>query len=104
VLVIADAGKHQPQLCGRCPSIVEAVLPGLDLVSLSRAEGAVEKISVGTMRGAKVRLDLNVEMVRKPENADHDQINSHYVVEQSRHNQNHNSSDQCDERIKDFHV
>jgi hypothetical protein len=51
VLVIADAGKHQPQLCGRCPSIVEAVLPGLDLVALSRAEGAVgEKISVGTMR------------------------------------------------------
>jgi len=45
-----------------------------------------------------------MEMVRKPEDADHDEIDRHDVVEQSRHNQNQNTSDQCDERIKDFHV
>jgi len=47
---------------------------------------------------------MEMEMVRKPEDADHDQIDRHHVIEQSRHNQNKNSGDQCDERIKDFHI
>jgi hypothetical protein len=45
-----------------------------------------------------------MEMMRKPEDADQDQIDRHDVVEQSGHHQNQNSGDQCDERIKDFHV
>jgi hypothetical protein len=71
---------------------VRIVLSGSDN-ALSRAEAVVgAKVSVGTMARAKVKLDLNVEMVRKPENADHDEIDRHNVVEQSRHNQSHGGS------------
>lgn len=42
---------------------------------------------------------LRVKMVSEPKYADRDQIDRYDVVEQSRHEQNENSSDQGNKRI-----
>jgi hypothetical protein len=52
----------------------------------------------------RVLRNMELEMMGKPKDADHDQIDGHDVVQQSRHDQNQNACNQCDERIKDFHV